>query len=196
VDWNTLGKRVSGFFGHGLTLLAAGAVLTYVLVPLVNEARLLQEARIKKALEILETGSEVDANLNSLQTTLAIFHKDHSYERLPPDQYAAARHRALERMEARYLEFDKRAWWWLRRVEADARLLKVEGFKDYSNKYMKSLIASTQKLDTFWTRLLRQNSNPQDPEIGRLVETTQEELTRLNLERTKWLYQMVKVFMP
>jgi len=136
----------------------------------IDHNKLLNEARSKKATEILADNADTARNLNRLFTTLGIFEKD--------SRGPAARFLSLEKaqkelrslMVERYLEFDKQAWWWPSQIHVEAKILEIASqdelkqLEQISKQYNDNLIASVTAIDTLWKAFLREKYNPWIPE--------------------------------
>src|SRR5205823_7926315 len=73
-------SRVDRFFRHPLTLSIIGAILGSLLIPWVagraNKQAVLEETRVKQAVEIMTTANSVNVMLNKLNTEFESFEKD------------------------------------------------------------------------------------------------------------------------
>ena len=109
------GKKF-GILRHPLTVLLTGTLLTYLLLPVIsarlNRSRLLTEARLNRALEIISRSSEVEREINSLQTVLDTFHKDNLSGLSLQENRQSEQMRLRSEVQQRYLAFDNKAWWW------------------------------------------------------------------------------------
>jgi hypothetical protein len=192
-----------GFWGHPLTVLLIGTALSTVLIPhfssQIDHARLIDEARVKKATEILADNADTERNLNELITTLAIFEKD---SRGPAARFisldkAQKELRAL--MERRYLQFNRQAWWWISQMHAEAKILEIASKQELDtleqtrNQYNDNLITSTKAIDKVWGAFLREKYNPTDPQNEKLVIQTQTELDHLNQERSRLCMESAQI---
>ena len=192
-----------GFWRHPLTILIIGTALSAILIPSfssrLDHQRLIDEARLKKATEILADNAETERNLNRLFTTLGIFQKDSSGP--------AARFVGLEKaqkelrtlMVERYLEFDRQAWWWPAQMHVEAKILEIASqeelnrLEQISKQYNDNLLASTAAIDKLWDAFLRDKYNPKDPKNEELLKKTQEALTQLNQERSKLCVEAAQI---
>src|SRR5215207_1758689 len=87
-------KEVSAILKHPLVLLVIGATITSLLVPYlnakVNRNEILQEARLKKAIEIGEHNTEFNSKFNTLKTMLESFHRRSVSLQLKPSEFKEA----------------------------------------------------------------------------------------------------------
>ena len=159
-----------------------GTVLTYVVVPLVTYQRTLKEKRLEKALELLTHDADVNQRLNTLLTTLEIFHKDNSGVAARLVDYKEEQNTLRHAMMDRYLEFDASAWWWYGKVRSEAVILRltspseVKRIDDLAKAYESKLIASTGVLNELWNRFLREEYRPTD--IGNNVAMAETQRSR------------------
>lgn len=192
-----------GFWGHPLTILVIGTVLSVVLIPhyssRIDHQKLIDEARLKKATEILSDNADTERNLNRLFTTLGIFDKD--------SRGPAARFFSLERaqkelrtvMVERYLESDRQAWWWPSQIHVEAKILEIASQEELnrlnqiSKQYNDNLKASTAAIDTLWKAFLREKYNPTDPQNEELLEQTNANLNLFNQERSKLCMEAAQI---
>jgi hypothetical protein len=192
-----------GFWGHPLTILLIGTVLSVVLVPHFSEQidhkRLINETRLKKATEILADNADTARNLNRLSTTLGIFQKD--------SRGPAARFLSLEKaqkelrtlMVDRYLEFDRQAWWWPGQIHVEAKILEIasqqelDRLEQIGSQYNDNLVASVTAIDILWSTFLREKYNPVDPRNEELLNQTQAKLIQLNQERSKLCMEAAQI---
>src|SRR5262245_13403099 len=73
-------KGIFSVLKHPLFLLVVGSVIGSFLIPWISQkndkSRVLREARLKKAVDIVNNNTMTLSQLNSLVTRLGIFHKD------------------------------------------------------------------------------------------------------------------------
>jgi hypothetical protein len=101
---------------HPLVLLAAGAVLTALVVPRINElatrSRIREEQRQKTAISILQNASKTERLINAAITTLEQFEKDVARHHLTGARLAERQAELEKRSRAQYDEINDLAWWW------------------------------------------------------------------------------------
>src|SRR5437870_12105468 len=103
-------KGVSGALKHPLFLLIIGSIIGSFLIPWISEkndkSRVLREARLKKAVEIVDNNTRTLSQLNSLVTRLGIFHKDNMRLRPSSQTLSALQDKLAEDMDKGYAEFE------------------------------------------------------------------------------------------
>lgn len=193
-----------GILAHPLILLLVGTALSSWLIPAfsgrIQHAKLIGEARLRKATEIINDNAETERNLNSLLTTLGIFQKDSSGP--------AARFLRLEKeqkelrgqMIVRYLEFDRQAWWWNSQLDAEAKILEIASreeltrLEQISREYNENLEKSTNAVDIAWNAFLRQDYKPSDAGNAEILNHVRAKLSELNKERSRLVMEEAQIF--
>ena len=86
--------QVTEVLRHPFVLFLFGVVTTSLLVPYlnskINRNQLLQEARLKKAIEIGNHNTEFNSKFNALRTMLESFHNQNVRLRLEPAEFRQA----------------------------------------------------------------------------------------------------------
>jgi hypothetical protein len=196
--------RFSAIFAHPVIVVFVTAIVGSFLVPRISvrtsRATLIQEQRLRKALEILSHATQNTIELNRLITTLEIFHKDNSGAAAKLVDYRQEQRVLRKVMAERYLEFERNAWFWFPQARSEGVLLgiaspeEVKRFEQLDEDYDKLLIESTHALDTLWTTLLRETYRPDDVRIAELVGKTRstfDDLSYRRLQRANELAQMM-----
>lgn len=199
----------SGFLRHPLFLLLAGvfatALATAVLVPWIssraNRNNLLQEARLKKAIEIRNKSTTINGQLNTLFTRLGMFHQDNIRLKPPSPELRRVQAKLADDMNNRYLEFDKEAWWWYKDIYEEARLLEVlppEGtersrkLRKDLDQYAENIRKSVTAIGVFWHACVAQNYDFEEEGNTTAIQTSQtEELKNLSWAREDLINQIV-----
>lgn len=202
-----LDTRRTGFRAilvHPLTLLLVSTALTSWLIPAISSQiqhdKLIREARLRKATEVISDNAETGRNLNRLLTTLGIFQKDSSGP--------AARFLKLEKEQKdlrvqlieRYLDFDRQAWWWNSQLYDEAKILEIASPKELArleqigHEYNENLERSTNEVDIAWNAFLRQDYKPSDPRNAELVQKIRTELMKLNDKRSELVMEQAQIF--
>jgi len=173
-------KQVLGILRHPLVLLVIGATITSLLVPYlnakVNRNEILQEARLKKAIEIGEHNTEFNSKFNTLKTMLESFHKRSVRLQLKPAEFREAKSKFLDEFSKRYLDLDEKAWWWYPALEREASVLRLTSrselqtldteLKEYGDNLNKSFGA----LRPLWQALTSYDYDPTDKEYMNKVD--------------------------
>ena len=107
---------------HPLTVVLVTTLVTSLLVPLLTRNSDLRQQRLNRALDLIDRNMEVNRRLNSLLTTLELFHKDSSGAAARLSDYRQEQRELRKVMRVRYAEFDSVAWRYERvRTEAEDR---------------------------------------------------------------------------
>lgn len=180
---------------HPLTVsiaaLLLGTALTSLAVPRITYQRTIQEKRLEKALELLVHNAEVNQRLNTLLTTLEIFHKDNSGVAARLVDYKEEQRTLRRVMMDRYLEFDASAWWWYGKVRSEAAILRlasateVKRIDDLTKAYESNLVTSTGTLNELWDRFLREEYRPADTRNNVAMAETRRKLETLRASRDR-----------
>jgi hypothetical protein len=189
---------------HPLTITIAtlliGSVLTSFIVPWLTYSRTLKEKRLEKALELLAYNAEVNQRLNTLVTTLEIFHKDNSGVAARFVNYKEEQRTLRRVMMERYLEFDSVAWWRLGRVSAEADILRLTSpeeakrIAELTEAYGSNLKKSTETLNQLWDRFLREEYRPDDKANDAAMAETRRRLRTLRDSRDKFISDIAREF--
>jgi hypothetical protein len=171
--------------------LLLGTVLTSLVVPWVTYQRTIREKRLEKALELLVHNAEVNQRLNTLLTTLEIFHNDNSGVAARLVDYKEEQRTLRRVMMDRYLEFDASAWWWYGRARSEAAILRltssaeVKRIDDLAKAYESNLVSSTGTLNELWNRFLREEYRPTDMRNKVAMTETRRKLDALRASRDR-----------
>jgi hypothetical protein len=83
-----------------------------------NYDRTSREARLRIAQDIAEQGTLVETQINNLQTMFSIFLED--TRGMAPAEIRQAQQEMRRQVTEHFLEFERKAWWWFRKVQRDA----------------------------------------------------------------------------
>jgi len=165
---------------HPFVLLVVGAIITSLLVPYLNSkvtrSQLLQEAKLKKAIEIGDHNMEFNSKFNALKTMLESFHNRSVRLQLPPSEFRATHSRFVDDFYRRYVELDEKAWWWYPALEREASVLHLlsdterQTLSTECKIYHDNLIASFEVLKPLWVALTSHDYNPTDKDSDKKVE--------------------------
>jgi len=164
--------QVTEVLRHPFVLFIIGVVTSSLLVPYlnskINRNQLLQEARLKKAIEIGNHNTEFNSKFNALRTMLESFHNQNVRLRLEPAEFRQAQLKFRDDFTKRYLELDEVAWWWHPDLEREASVLGLiptdelqaldVDLKEYGNNVNKSFPI----LKPLWQELTSRDYNPND----------------------------------
>jgi hypothetical protein len=196
---STAKNKFDRFCRHPLTLLLVGTLAGSVLIPWVasraNKQALLNEARVKEAIDVMTTSNTVNAILNKMMTALDTFEKYSAPE--SQEDYRRRREEQRHKIDALYADFDSIAWWWPWNAYNQARVLslipptKLDQFKDEILKYTENLKATTDTLGPAW------NDLPDDPRQIRhehVMATLGKRLEELRTQREDIVQHMAGLF--
>jgi hypothetical protein len=127
-------KRTIEALRHPLGLLILGSALSSLLIPWISsrstEAKLLQEARLTRALEVGTHNRDFDSKLNGLLTYMEMFHTQNVRMKLKPAELKEAQTAFRNKYTERYLALNETAWWWYGDITREAYLLRLTSEKD------------------------------------------------------------------
>ena len=167
---------------HPLTLLIIGSLLGSFIIPYISslssKKQLLREARLKNALEILHNDSNIDSQLNVMRTRLGMFHQDNSRQKPSPTELKQRQDKLAEDINARYLEFDRTAWWWHKNLYQEAIILELtpptgsgELLKRL-DEYNKNVVDTVDALNKYWSASLSRDYKLE--ESGKITQIREE----------------------
>jgi hypothetical protein len=201
---SVLRKRRLLMLRHPLTILLIGTALSSWLIPYfsarLDHEKLIREARLRKATEIIEDNKETERNLNRLLTTLEMFHKDNSGSAARASNYKKEQRELRRIMAERYLEFDRQGWWWYSQIYDEAKILEIvsphelERLGQISQQYSENIGSSVGAVDGLWSLFLRETYVPSEPKNLELMKQTRSKLESLNRERSKLVFESAQIF--
>ncbi|HEX8131454.1 MAG TPA: hypothetical protein VF527_20305 [Pyrinomonadaceae bacterium] len=195
--------QVAGGLRHPLTLLIIGSVLSYFLIPYIssisNKRQLLQEARLKKASEIVHTTTMLASQLNIIRSRLGEFHKDNINLRPTPSELKQKQDKLADDIKARYSEFDKVAYWWDKDFYQDAIILEIippSGSKQLSDDlqaYNKNLVETGNAIFEFRDACISSDYDfEKEGNVTQIKKQMDGKLEKLYYEREKLVSNLVK----
>src|SRR5262249_19038028 len=174
-------------------------VLTYS-----NRQQAQDEARLKKALEIITYKADFETKANSILTLLDTFRSD--AELLKPGGAALRQMQSalLKECNSRYLELDRIAWWWYPNFYQewatihDVRTEESTNLKPYiatlGRDYQENLVATTQLLSGLKAIYVATTFNPSNNDNPRIAAEVRNEWDCLLGARSEIVYKMVICF--
>ena len=154
------GKNSFEFLRHPLLLLVVGSIIGSFLIPYLTDRatkkKVLQEARLRKAVDIVDTNTRMVSQLNSISTRVSMFHENNLRLKPSPEELRTARDKLIEDIDERYLEFEKAGWWWYRDLIDEAVILKIvppngsDQLREHINSYGQNMLDTTNALKTMW----------------------------------------------
>ena len=180
-------KQVAEVLRHPFVLFLIGVVTTSLLVPYlnskINRNQLLQEARLKKAIEIGNHNTQFNSKFNALKTMLESFHNQNVRLRLEPAELRQAQLKFRDDFTRRYLDLDEVAWWWHPDLEREAFVMsliptdELQALDVDSKEYGNNVNKSFTILRPLWQELTSRDYNPNDvkstDKINKIVTETQ-----------------------
>ena len=180
-------KQVAEVLRHPFVLFLIGVVTTSLLVPYLNSKingnQLLQEARLKKAIEIGNHNTQFNSKFNALKTMLESFHNQNVRLRLEPAEFRQAQLKFRDDFTRRYLDLDEVAWWWHPDLEREASVMsliptdELQALDVDSKEYGNNVNKSFTILRPLWQELTSRDYNPNEvkstDKINKIVTETQ-----------------------
>jgi len=187
---------------HPFFLLLMGTVISSVIIPNIssrsNRVQLIQTARVNVANEIINRNLEVNRLLNSLQTTLEIFHKDNSGPAARLLDFKSEQKSMRIKMNELYLDFDKHSWFWYGKIYHEAHNLalsesELSRIKEAFSFYERNLVKSTEEISNFWNTCLREEYNPADSTINSVMQNSRKNLDQLSQKREELIHEITRI---
>jgi hypothetical protein len=198
-------KGVVGVLRHPLFLLIVGSIIGSFLIPWISQrsdkSRVLREARLKKAVEIVGNNTRSLAQLNSLVTRLGIFHKDNIRLKPSPAKLSALQEKLAEDMDKQYAEFEKTGWWWYRSLNDEAVILEIvprtgsDKLRHDIDNYAENMTQTVASFGDFWHKCLSKEYDFQENGPVTQIQTKMNErLKQLATERIALINNLVQDF--
>jgi len=198
-------KGVVGVLRHPLFLLIVGSIIGSFLIPWISQrsdkSRVLREARLKKAVEIVGNNTRSLAQLNSLVTRLGIFHKDNIRLKPSPAKLSALQEKLAEDMDKQYAEFEKTGWWWYRSLNDEAVILEIvprtgsDKLRHDIDNYAENMTQTVASFGDLWHKCLSKEYDFQENGPVTQIQTKMNErLKQLATERIALINNLVQDF--
>jgi len=198
-------KGVVGVLRHPLFLLIVGSIIGSFLIPWISQrsdkSRVLREARLKKAVEIVGNNTRSLAQLNSLVTRLGIFHKDNIRLKPSPAKLSALQEKLAEDMDKQYAEFEKTGWWWYRSLNDEAVILEIvprtgsDKLRHDIDNYAENMTQTVASFGDFWHKCLSKEYDFQENgPVTQIQNKMNERLKQLATERIALVNNLVQDF--
>ena len=200
----SLSGGILDFLKHPLLLLIVGSIVGSILIPRISEqashTKALQDARLRKAVEIIDNNTRTISQLNALRTRLGMFHSDNV--RLKP---ASAKLKEWQDklgadMNDRYLEFEKTGWWWYRDLNDEAVVLEIvpptgsDKLRKDVNAYHTNILDTVKALNEMWHACVDATYDYQDPHITEIQQKMNKEWDDLTNARSQVVNDLVADF--
>lgn len=190
---------------HPLFLLIVGSIIGSLLVPWINrqsdKSRVLREARLKKAIQIVDNNTRMQSQINSLMTRLGIFHKDNIRLKPSPAKLGTLKDQLAENMIARYAQFEETAWWWYGGLKDEAVILQIlppcgtDKLQHDVDAYGKNVYDTVKALEDFWHICLSTEYDfTENGKVTQIQTKANERLKQLADERVALVNNLVQDF--
>jgi hypothetical protein len=193
-----------GILSHPLLLLAVATAIGSILIPYFSERatrkKVLQEARLRKAIDIVDNNTRTVSQLNSLGTRVVMFHENNARLKPTPARLRELQDKLIEDMDSRYLEFEKTGWWWYRDLNDEAVILKIvpasgsDSLRNDVNAYGANILNTTNALKGFWHACVSAEYDYKNDKINQLKNEMDQKLGALFAERNEILGRLVNDF--
>ena len=186
---------------HPVFVLLCGALSTAYLVPVLMHRATVRQSRLEKALTLIERGATTSQHINTLLTTLELFHKDRSGESGVHLDLRAEQANVREKMVDLYLSFDRNAWGWYWDIRTYAELLELDAGEvkrtdELAREYEEALIQTTNAINDLWTQLLRNDYDPSNKAHLLAMEETRATVSVLEGKRRDSLSRIAAIISP
>ena len=191
------------YLRHPLVVLLVGSLVGSIVIPYINarstETRLFQEARLRKATEIMNHSREFSSEMNSLMTAIGSYHFDNIRMRIRPAEYKQTQKEFNKKMNDRYIEFDKKAWWWYGSLLQEAAILKLASQDDLRKidedikKYAANVNEHTGVMGELWHAVVSPDYDPHDEKIARFIEVANKKVAELSEDRRIIIEHIIQV---
>jgi hypothetical protein len=200
----TNGSSRFGFLSHPFFLLIFASVIGSILIPHYSERatskKVLQEAQLRKAVDIIDNNTRTISQLNSMVTRVAMFHESNIRLKPPTAKLRELQDKLIEDMDSRYLEFDKLGWWWYRDLNDEAIILKIvppagsDSLRKDINAYGDNILKTSNALKEFWHPCVAADYDYKNDNINQIRKGMVQKLNDLFTERNQILGRLVSDF--
>lgn len=187
-----------------MLLLIVGAILSSFIIPYVNSqsnhTKLLQETTLKKSIEIVKHNSEINRQLNTILTTIEMFHKDNVSGVSQLENYKEAQEKLRNKINGLYLEFDKYAWWWQWEIYHEAVILELTSSDELQHvdnilkEYESNIAENVKDIYSFLYACLDKEYNPKNTDITNQMLELRNKHTELTADRDKNISKIIRIF--
>jgi len=192
------------FFRHPLVLLIVGSVIGSFLIPRISEQthkkKVLQDARLRKAVEIIDNNTRTVSQLNAMVTKLATFHDENIRLKPSPAKLTERQDKLAESIASRYEEFEKTGWWWYRDLNDEAVILELvpaTGSARLSkdvDAYAQNILQTVNALGDLRHACLAGDYNYKDERVTKIKNDVNKKLNDLFSERNNLVNHLVNDF--
>lgn len=189
---------------HPLVLLIVGSIIGSILIPKISEkssrTKALQDARLRKAVEIVDNNTRTVSQLNALRTRLGMFHTDNLRLKPPAARLKELQDKLREEMNNQYLEFERTGWWWYRDLNDEAVILEIvpptgsEKLREHVNAYHANIIQTVTALNEMWHPCIDSAYDYKDGRVTQIQDKVSKEWDDLLKARNKAVNDLVADF--
>lgn len=189
---------------HPLFLLVVGSIVGSLLIPPVSEKinrqKVLHEARLRKAVEIVDNNTRTITQLNSMITRLSSFHDTNIRRQPSPEKLKQLQEKLVEDMDNRWLEFEKTGWWWYQDLNDEAVILGIipaagtSALRQHVNAYHANILATSNAMKLMWRPCTAADYDYKDARITKSREEMNQKLNDLFNERIQLVNNLVSDF--
>ena len=189
---------------HPLFLLIVGSIVGSLLIPPVSEKinrqKVLHEARLRKAVEIVDNNTRTITQLNSMVTRLSSFHDTNIRRQPSPEKLKQLQEKLVEDMDNRWLEFEKTGWWWYQDLNDEAVILGIipaagtSTLRQHVNAYHANILATSNAMKLMWRPCTAADYDYKDARIIKIREEMNQKLNDLFNERIQLVNNLVADF--
>jgi hypothetical protein len=197
-------NSVLGFLSHPLFLLVVGSVIGSFLIPRISEQtgkkRVLQDARLRKAVEIVDNNTRTSSELNSIVTRLATFHDENVRLKPSPAKLSDRQDKLAEEVSRRYEEFEKTGWWWYRDLIDEAVILELvpatgsDKLREHVNAYGANILQTVNTINELRHSCLAADYDYKDGRVTKIKEDVNTKLSNLFNARNDLVNHLVGDF--
>jgi len=193
-----------GVLRHPLFLLVIGSVIGSFLIPWIgekiNRKKTLQEARLRKAIEIVENNTKTVSQLNAMVTRLSSFHDNNVKMKPSPEKVRELQQKLIADLDDRWSEFDKTAWWWPEDLNTEATILgttPVTGkdvLRQHISAYKTNILETSNAMKALKGPCISADYNYTDGKVNLIRDQVNKKLGELFDQRNKLVNDLVNDF--
>lgn len=197
-------KKLPGVLGHPFFLVIATALLGSLLIPplsdSINQKKVLNDARLRKAIEIVNNNTRTITQLNSMVTRLSSFHSNNIRRQPSPAKLQELQDKLIEDMDSRWSEFDKMGWWWYQDLYDEAVILGIiqpgesGKLRRDIDAYHDNILKTSNAMKLLWNACKAGNYNFKDGTVDKARDEMNQQLNALFKERIQLVSNLVSDF--
>jgi hypothetical protein len=202
---NSNGSRgLWSVLGHPLFLLIIGSVIGSLLIPWVGDKitknKVIQDARLRKAVEIVDNNTKTVSQLNSMITRLSSFHDNNIRRQPTPEKLKELQEKLTEDMDNRWSEFERTGWWWYQDLNDEAVILHIipaagSGvLQQHVNAYHNNILATSNAMKLLWRPCTAADYDYKNGKVEKARDEMNQKLDQLFKERVQLVNNLVTDF--